>query len=166
MEIHLQRGTKLIERTKNNHLKQHHSPRFQEPTTIAPRNRCAIVLSKNGLVDYPKAYGSGRRREPPLQRDELLTAAVAAQMLGVSVTTLYDWLGQSNRGLLRIRNAPVSIDYLQGGPQGAGRIRIAATEVRRLIECMRVRPTAAPKRQLPTKSVAYPGIHVPLGKPT
>jgi hypothetical protein len=59
----------------------------------------------------------------------------------------------------------VTINYLQGGPQGQGRIKIEAGEVERLKELMRVRPQAPPPRRLPVRRDAYPGITVPLGRP-
>lgn len=97
--------------------------------------------------------------------DELLTAAEAARRLGIRVTTLYDWLGQSDRGLLRIRGAPLTIAYLQGGPRGQGKIGIEADEVERIKQAMRVAPQyRAPLRHLPSPR-SYPGITVPLGRP-
>ena len=98
--------------------------------------------------------------------ERLLSAAVAAEMLGVSVTTLYDWLSQSDYGLLKIRGASVVIDYLQGGSQGQGRIRVTEAEVLRLRELMRVRRRTAPLRRPPTPRMReFPGIDVPLGRP-
>jgi transposase-like protein len=97
--------------------------------------------------------------------DRLLTVKEAAHRLGVGRATLYDWLGQSDHGRLVIRGQPVTIDYLQGGPRGQGRIRIAATEVDRLQESMRVRPQAAPTRRPPLRQDALPGITVRLGRP-
>lgn len=96
---------------------------------------------------------------------DLLSPAQAGCRLGISVTTLYDWLGLSDRGLLVIRGQPVTIDYFQGGPQGQGRIRIEAAEVERVRELMRVRPQhLKPVRQrIPRQS--FPGITVPLGRP-
>jgi hypothetical protein len=97
--------------------------------------------------------------------EEFLTAQEAARRLGVAVTSLYDWLGQSDRGLLVIRGQPVTIDYLQGGAQGQGRIRIEAHEVERLRSLMRVRPQLTPPRRPPTRPATFPGITVPLGRP-
>ena len=94
-----------------------------------------------------------------------LSAIEAAEGLSISVTTMYDWLGQSDRGLLRIRGHSVTIDYYQSGPRGQGRIRIEATEVDRLKELMRVRPRPARRRRPPTKQHHYPGITVELGDP-
>lgn len=97
--------------------------------------------------------------------NELLTAVEAAHRLGVTVTTFYDWLGQSDRGLLRIRGAAIMIEYLQGGPQGQGKIGVPATEVERIKQAMRV----VPQRHVPRRPIArpqsFPGITVPLGRP-
>jgi hypothetical protein len=96
---------------------------------------------------------------------ELLSAQQAAHQLGISVTSLYDWLGQSDRGLLVIRGQSVTVDYLQGGPQGQGRIRIEAAELDRIKDLMRARPMRAIPRQPPIPPMAFPGITVPLGRP-
>ena len=96
----------------------------------------------------------------------LLPPAEAARRLGITVPTLYDWLGRSDRGLLVIRGRAVTVDYLQGGPRGQGRIRIEAAEVERLKDLMRVRPAPAPPRRVPAAPpTAFPGITVPLGRP-
>ncbi|WP_425619165.1 DNA-binding protein [Anatilimnocola sp. NA78] len=89
----------------------------------------------------------------------------AARRLGISVTTLYDWLGQSDYGLLEIRGEKVTIDYLQGGAKGQGRIRILTSEVERLIEVMRVKPKYLPARRPPVRRDVFPGITVRLGRP-
>lgn len=96
----------------------------------------------------------------------LLTAAEAARQLGIRVTTLYDWLGQSDHGLLRIRGAQVTIDYLQSGPRGEGKISIEAVEVERIKQTLRVvsQHRLLPRRVKPPQN--YPGITVPLGRPT
>lgn len=96
--------------------------------------------------------------------DPLLTPREAACRLGITATTLYDWLGRSRYGLLEIRGQRVTIDYLQGGPRGQGRIRIEGREVERLKELMRVKPQVAPVRRSPT-SRSFPGITVKLGRP-
>ncbi|MBL8799780.1 MAG: DNA-binding protein [Planctomycetia bacterium] len=97
--------------------------------------------------------------------EEFLTAQEAARRLGSAVASLYDWLGQSDRGLLVIRGQPVTIDYLQGGAQGQGRIRIEAGEVERLKNLMRVRPQPLLPRRPPIRPSTFPGITVPLGRP-
>lgn len=83
----------------------------------------------------------------------------------MTVTTLYDWLGQSGRGVLVIRGQPVTINYLQGGAQGQGRIRIEAGEVDRLKELMRVHPQRVLPHRPPIRQDVLPGITVPLGRP-
>jgi len=97
--------------------------------------------------------------------DELLAAAAAARRLGITVTTLYDWLGQTDRGLLVIRGRNVAIRYFQGGRQGQGRIRIEASEVVRLKELMRVHQQVPIPRRPPIRQNAFPGITVALGHP-
>jgi predicted site-specific integrase-resolvase len=96
---------------------------------------------------------------------DLLTPFEAAQRLGITVTTLYDWLGQSDRGLLMVRGQTVTIDYFQGGAKGQGRIRIEEAEVERIKELMRVRPRCSPSRRPPVRPGTFPGISVPLGLP-
>lgn len=97
--------------------------------------------------------------------EEWLSTQEAARRLGIAVSSLYDWLGQSDRERLVIRGQPVTIDYLQGGPQGQGRIRIAPGEVERLTELMRVRPQPTTGRRPPVRPDRFPGITVPLGRP-
>ena len=97
--------------------------------------------------------------------DRLLTTRDAAETLGISVATLYDWLARSNAGALVIRGQPVAIDYFQCGPRGQGRIKIEAQEVERLKELMRVRPRPARQRRPPARRRHYPGITVELGDP-
>jgi excisionase family DNA binding protein len=97
--------------------------------------------------------------------DELLTATEAARRLGITVTTFYDWLGRSRIGELKIREQRVTIDFLQGGPRGQGRIRIEAREIVRLRELMRVRSQTVVVRPPSVKQAQWPGIHVPLGRP-
>ena len=97
--------------------------------------------------------------------DHWLTASEAATALGISVPTLYGWLSSSDVGEFQIRGQPLTIDYLQGGARGQGRIRIATSEIERLKDAMRVHPQPRPKRRQPTKPQYYPGITVPLGRP-
>lgn len=97
--------------------------------------------------------------------DELLSAKEAARRLGVSVLTLYGWLGLSDVGQLRIRGQQVTIRYFQTGPRGQGRIRIECGEVERVKERMRVQPQAPILRRPPIRRDAFPGITVPLGRP-
>src|SRR5437764_9569574 len=97
--------------------------------------------------------------------EELLSAREAARRLGVAVTTLYDWLGRSDRGRLVLRGRPVQIAYLQGGAQGRGRIHLEASEVERLKDLLRVRPQPRPAQRTPMRRQTFPGITVPLGRP-
>ena len=97
--------------------------------------------------------------------DNLLSSQDAARQLGVSTTTLYDWLAQSNKSTLLIRGQPVAIDYLQGGPNGQGRVKIENREVDRIKDLMRVRPCPAILRRPPIRQKCYPGITVKLGRP-
>lgn len=98
--------------------------------------------------------------------DGLLTPKAAAERLGVSVPTIYDWLGQSDHGLLIIRGQPVTIRYFQGGPAGQGRIRIEAAEVERILAIMLVVPARRPARRALPPVGRFPGITVPLGRPS
>ena len=70
---------------------------------------------------------------------ELLSTSDAAQRLGISTATTYQWLADSDAGTLVILGQPVPVDYFQGGPRGQGRIKIEAHEVERLKQLMRVR---------------------------
>jgi len=97
--------------------------------------------------------------------DEYVQPSEAARRLGISVTTLYDWLSQSDYGMLKIRGEAVTIEYLQSGPAGHGRIRIGSAEIVKIMECMRVRPAGTVVRHPPMKQSDYPGITVPLGRP-
>ena len=94
-----------------------------------------------------------------------LTAQQAAEELGISVLTFYDWLAQSDRGEYVIRGQAVVINYFQGGRRGQGRIRIQADEVHRLQEAMRVKPQPKIQRREPVSTTQFPGITVPLGRP-
>ena len=97
--------------------------------------------------------------------EDLLSSREAARRLGISTASLYDWLSQSNAGRFMLRGQPVTIDYLQGGAAGQGRIKIEAREVQRLKELMRVRPRPLTARRSPTPPNHFPGITVKLGRP-
>jgi transposase-like protein len=97
--------------------------------------------------------------------EELLPTSEAAHRLGITPGTLYDWLSQSRRKLLRIRGQPVTIRYYQGGAKGQGRIRIAASEVARILGLLEVFPEHRVERRTPIRRQTYPGILVPLGRP-
>lgn len=94
-----------------------------------------------------------------------LTAKQAAERLGISVLTLYDWLAQSDRGEYMIRGQAVVITYFQGGRRGQGKIQIQVDEIDRLQEFMRVKPHAKIQRREPVSTTQFPGITVPLGRP-
>ena len=96
--------------------------------------------------------------------DELVPAQEAARRLGISVASLYGWLAQSDRGQFVIRRQPVTIDYLQGGSKGQGRIKIEAEEIERLKNLMRVEPLQPQRRCQPRPQNSYPGITVQLGR--
>jgi hypothetical protein len=97
--------------------------------------------------------------------DDLLTAAEAARRLGITTTTLYDWLGRSRIGELEIRGQRVTVNFFQGGARGQGRIRLEVGEVERLRELMRVQPQAVVVRRPPVKQTQWPGIYVTPGRP-
>lgn len=96
----------------------------------------------------------------------LLTSQQAAESLGISVLTLYDWLGQSDAGEFEIRGEPVTIEYYQGGRKGQGRIRIEDSEIRRLLSFMKSTPKPQRRRQAPNKkSTPFRHITTKLGRP-
>jgi hypothetical protein len=97
--------------------------------------------------------------------EELLSSQEAAQRLGISITSLYDWLARSNRGEFFLRGQPITISYLQGGSRGQGRIQIEASEIDRLREAMRVHPQLQNQRRPPRQPQQFPGITVTLGRP-
>lgn len=96
---------------------------------------------------------------------DLLSAREAASRLGISVSSFYDWLSQSDRGEFVIRGESVTIDYFQTGRRGQGRIRLEVDEVERLKNLFRVRPRKPVTRREPIKPLAFPGITVALGRP-
>jgi len=95
----------------------------------------------------------------------LRTAREAAKRLGIARATFYQWLADSDAGILVIGGQPMAIDYFQTGAKGQGRIRIEAAEVERLKAAMRVRPRPTRQRRPPTQRRCYPGITVELGHP-
>lgn len=94
-----------------------------------------------------------------------LTAAQAASRLGISVSTLYGWLSESDCGQFAIHGQAVTIGYFQSGRRGQGKIQIEADEVARIRELMRVHPRRAVARRPPVRQDSFPGITVPLGHP-
>ncbi|WP_231740541.1 helix-turn-helix domain-containing protein [Thalassoglobus neptunius] len=96
----------------------------------------------------------------------LLTSQQAADALGISVLTLYDWLGQSDVGEFEIRGEAVTVEYYQGGHKGQGRIRIDETEICRLLSLMKSQPKPQRRRQIPKKNAApFQHITAKLGRP-
>lgn len=89
----------------------------------------------------------------------------AANYLGIRVSTLYDWLAQSDAGTFVIRGQNVAIEYFQGGARGQGRIRIKQSELNRLTELMKVRPTPRPTRRSPRPKRVTCHITAKLGRP-
>lgn len=95
----------------------------------------------------------------------LLSAGEAATALGISRATLYAWLADSRAGTFQIRQQPFTINYLQGGRRGQGRIQIAESEIRRLQEAMQVKRKLVRQRKAPQHKRHFPGITVALGLP-
>lgn len=96
---------------------------------------------------------------------DFLTPRSAAQRLGISVTTLYDWLGRADAGFLTLHGRRVTIRYYQTGAKGQGRIQIEASEVDRIREAMRVQSKRISGRPPKTVPNSLPGITVSLGRP-
>ena len=96
---------------------------------------------------------------------EWLNSKEAAQDLGISRATFYEWLAQSNAGTFLIRGKQITIDYLQGGPKGQGRVRIERREVQRLLGLMRVKPGTKKSRRPPKKRSNLQYISADLGRP-
>lgn len=96
---------------------------------------------------------------------ELLTSNDAAERLGISTLTLYDWLSQSDAGEFMIRSQPTTIEYLQGGRKGQGRIRIAESEIMRLLSLMTVTPATVKTRKPSQKKRLLQHITTTPGRP-
>ncbi len=94
-----------------------------------------------------------------------LSSHEAAHRLGISVCSLYEWLGRSDDGEFILRGEAFTINYLQGGARGQGRIQIEQSEIDRIQDAMRVLTKPKFKRSLPSRTQHYPGITVPLGRP-
>lgn len=94
-----------------------------------------------------------------------LSAAEAANQLGISVLTLYDWLSQSDAGTFMLRGQQVTIEYFQGGRRGQGRIRVQQSEVARLLNLMKVRPNPRAVRRSPRPKQSQSHITAKLGRP-
>ena len=96
---------------------------------------------------------------------ELLSSEQAARKLGIRVSTLYAWLGQSDTGAFEIRGQSVTISYYQGGHRGQGRIKIDHREVERLLSLMHVSPQTKALQKKPAKKPALRHITAKLGRP-
>ncbi len=94
-----------------------------------------------------------------------LSSQEAAHQLGISVASWYEWLARSDDGEFILRGQPITINYLQTGARGQGRIQIEPSEIERIQDAMRVLPKPKFKRSLPARTQHYPGITVPLGRP-
>jgi len=126
-----------------------------------------------------KSHGGSAVRLPTTKIDKLFHRTTSSQgptcrcpsnflqllKLGISVSTLYDWLAQSNAGEFEIRGQSITIDYFQGGRRGQGRIQIYEAEIDRLKEAMRVVPQPQRRRRPPVQLRDFPGITVQLGRP-
>jgi hypothetical protein len=111
------------------------------------------------------AFTSPAPQLPLAMDDELLTTRQAARRLGITTASLYTWLAQSNIGAFVLHGHPVTIDYIQGGAKGQGKILLEPREVERLKDLMRVHPRSVPARQPPSPPTDFPGIVVKLGRP-
>ncbi|TWU40061.1 hypothetical protein Q31b_34050 [Novipirellula aureliae] len=79
--------------------------------------------------------------------------------------TLYDWLTQSDVGEFQVRGQQVTIDYLQGGRRGQGRIKIPEKEVQRLLDLMRVKPKSPRSNRPKPIKRSLQHITTTLGRP-
>ena len=91
------------------------------------------------LADEHGAEAAQNAAEHERTGADLLSAQESARRLGISVSSFYDWLNQSDRGEFAIRGEPVTIDYFQTGRKGQGRILLESDEVQRLKDLFRVR---------------------------
>ncbi|HVX63811.1 MAG TPA: DNA-binding protein [Pirellulales bacterium] len=117
------------------------------------------------LADEHSAEAAQNAAEHERTGADLLSAQESARRLGISVSSFYDWLNQSDRGEFAIRGEPVTINYFQTGRKGQGRILLESDEVQRLKDLFRVRPRKAAVRRQPTRPRSFPGITVKLGRP-
>jgi len=97
--------------------------------------------------------------------DKTFSTDEAANYLGIRVSTLYDWLSQSDAGTFMLRGQQVTIEYFQGGRRGQGRIRVQQSEVARLLNLMKVRPNPKPVRRSPRPKQSQSHITAKLGRP-
>jgi len=98
---------------------------------------------------------------------KLLSSAEAAERLGITRSTLYDWLAQSDRGEFMIRGQLEAINYFQGGRRGQGRIKFEEREINRLLSLMQVQPKENKPRQSPKQKPKseFQYIKVKPGRP-
>jgi len=97
----------------------------------------------------------------------LLSTDEAAERLGITRSTLYDWLAQSDSGEFMIRGQAETINYFQGGRRGQGRIKFEEREINRLLTRMKVQPKENKPRQLPKqkRKSDFQYIKVKPGRP-
>lgn len=94
-----------------------------------------------------------------------LSSRDAAELLGISRSTLYGWLAQSDAGEFEVRGQQVTIDYYQRGRRGQGRIQLKLQEVERLLSLMRVAPKPARVHKRQKKQPQLQHITTKLGLP-
>ena len=128
------------------------------PTLVSRRNRPDRSRTSTARRPLRTPLSMSGRGQICCQRKSL------PAWLGISVSSFYDWLNQSDRGEFAIRGEPVTIDYFQTGRKGQGRILLESDEVQRIQIPFRVRRKAAVRRQ-PTRPRSFPGITVKLGRP-
>jgi hypothetical protein len=95
----------------------------------------------------------------------LLASCDASKRLGIGTPTLYDWLSQSDAGEFVLRGQSTTIHYFQGGRKGQGRIKIAESEVNRLLSLMTVTPRAVKTRKPTPSRRSLQHITAILGRP-
>jgi len=95
----------------------------------------------------------------------LVSTKEAADALGISVFTLYDWLSQSDAGEFVVRGQATTIEYYQGGRNGQGRIRIAHSEIERLLSLMKVISQPKTPRKKRQRREHLQHISTKLGRP-
>ena len=134
---------------------------------ITLRREALGEMGESAASTAPDNHLRGFGKAPPASamRNHLLSASEAAERLGITRATLYQWLAASDAGGLVIRGQPITIDYYQSGGKGQGRIKIEIEEVERLKEQMRVRPHLLRQRRPRPVRREYPGIYVELGDP-
>jgi len=143
-------------------------PVFASFVDILRESRGATGVRPLGGDNPPvtsRVCGPAWRVGAAMASEEMLTPKQAASRLGVTATTLYDWLGQSRRGFFVLRGQPVTVEFYQTGAKGQGRILIPVPEIARLKELMRVPVERTRTRRPPVRLDRFPGITGPLGRP-